>query len=140
MSNFLNNLKNAVEKGEFNSDAAKKINEINELADKKINLDEVAENVKKKVEEDRSKIQPVEKEVAEAGNLEYENKMNTLKESDQVNSELATLIDVDGMIQLSINDMLEHMKSLEEKYSDKINDDNYKPLFDKIKEIRDKYV
>lgn len=34
-SDFLKNLKNAVETGEFNLDAAKRINEINNLADTK---------------------------------------------------------------------------------------------------------
>ena len=49
MSDFLDNLKKAADTGEFNSDAAKKILEVHDLAESKLkgkNVEEELENIK----------------------------------------------------------------------------------------------
>jgi len=142
---FLNSLKNAVETGEFNSDAAKKIEEINEI--NKL----VDEKIKNKYNDGKvnfPKIQPenveLEKEASELQS-EYEQKMEVIRQKDSVNianKQLATLIEIEDMVKLSIEDMYSFVQELENKFGNELKSENqaFGDLFLKIEEIKSKYV
>ena len=153
MSDFLENLKKAADNGEFNSEAAKKILEVNELAEKKLagaNSPEDLEKLKTslierakadEVEETKDlKAIPSEEEVLEL-NSEYEKKMEQIKKLDIVNAQLATLIEIEDMVVLSIEDMFSFVTELDNRFTLEFEEKN--PIFDnlyqKIEEIKLKY-
>ena len=127
MSDFLDNLKNSLDKGEFNSEAAKKI----------LDVDKRAENAKGLSEEDQKKLkeliakEAVSPEEAAKHNTEYEAKMKALKEIDGVNAQLANLIDMEDMIEASIKDMMGFINELEDKFSKQIEEKN--PIYDQLR-------
>ncbi len=154
MSNFLEDLKNAVDNEEFNSEAAKKIKEINELAESKANSiknKEDFENLKEKIERISDNTAVTEKEALEL-NSQYEKKMEKIKEIDLINTQIATLTEIEDMVKLSISDMFEFINTLKEKFGDKLkkvnnkhnnefNEKNkhYIELANKLKLIENKY-
>jgi len=145
-SDFLKNLQNAVEKGEFNSEAAKKITEITALADLKQdhNMEELnkrKENMDKFIEENGGYVAPVDKEVATAANTEYEIKMAELKERDSVMKNFTTLIEIEDMVKASIEDMFSFIDEMEKVFAEKLTADNklYGDLYSKIEELNVKY-
>lgn len=136
-NNFLENLKKAVETGEFNSEAANKINEIDKLAD----------NAKGFTDKDREKAKKLlnaqavsEKEAVEL-NSAYEEKMEKIKKTDIANNRLATLIEIEEMVELTINDMINYIVEVEETFSKEKEEKCviFDTLFNKIEEIRKKY-
>ena len=142
---FLNAIKNAVESGEFNSDAAKKIEEINEI--NKL-VDEKIKNKYKDGKVNFPKIQPenvvLEKEASELQS-EYEQKMEVIRQKDNINianKQLATLIEIEDMVKLSIEDMFSFVQELENKFNVELESENqvFGDLFLKIQEIKSKYV
>jgi hypothetical protein len=154
MSDFLSKLKEAVEKGEFNSDAANKINEISGLAEEKMSaFKEGGKDTKEAVNTIREKLnkivddtghRTVSEEEALKLNTEYEKKMAEFKKVDLVLSELNTLIQIEELVLGSIDDMFIHIEDIEDKYLDKYgfefeNDESFKDLVLKIKEIKEKY-
>lgn len=140
MSSFLDNLKNAVEKGEFNSDAAKKINEIHEMAENKTNFDEVKENYKKRVEEDKEKIEPLSDSERKETESEYQEKMSYYKKVDGINNEIARLDYLDNKVIESVTDIIDRVEYLEKELGDSLkSDEMYGDLLNKINEIREKY-
>ena len=156
MSNFLDNLKKAADSGEFNSEAAKKINQISELADEKSNdLDatQLGGLVDERLEKDRELSPPVavtEEEALEL-NSQYEQKMEALKKLDTehkktarqetAKTQLKTLYEIEEMVELSIGDMLAHIMSLEENFEEEFNSElpEYADLLLKMEELRNKY-
>jgi hypothetical protein len=145
-SNFLENLKNAVETGEFNSEAAKKINEIDKLADT-INPKDVEEKIKK------IEPVPVSEEEAAMVNSDYEKKMAEIEKEnaankqkadmiDMVDKQLATLIEIEEMVRLSVDDMMGFIDELEDRFPEEITETPH-PLFaglsNKIDEIKSRY-
>lgn len=114
MSEFLKNLQKAVDEGEFNSEAAKKINELNELADKKISSStpdfDLEKMVNKRVE-DVGKRVGNEEDVEEI-NSEYEEKMELLKREDERNKDIAELMDLSK----KLDEITEEIKNQEAKY------------------------
>ena len=156
MSNFLDNLKKAADNGDFNSEAAKKINQISELADEKSNdLDatQLGGLVDERLEKDRELSPPVavtEEEALEL-NSQYEQKMEALKKLDTehkktarqetAKTQLKTLYEIEEMVELSIGDMLAHIMSLEENFEEEFNSElpEYADLLLKMEELRNKY-
>jgi predicted SprT family Zn-dependent metalloprotease len=136
-SDFLKNLKNAVETGEFNSDAAKKINEINNLADTKT-ASESEQALNKRLESVGVKI--LSEDDVEL-NSQYEQKMEEIKKQDAANKVLATLIEIEDMVKASIEDMLSHVIELEDEFSKEFETKNpiYGDLSQKIEQIKTKY-
>jgi hypothetical protein len=136
MGNFLDDLKKAVEKGEFNSDAAKKINDINELANQKGNAGALLE---KRLE--TAGIKTASEEEATLANTEYENQMIMLKKQDDYNKLVVTLIEIEDMVKMSINDMFSHIIELESKFEKEFEnkDPMFVDLYQKINEIKSKY-
>ena len=145
MSNFLDNLKNAADNGEFNSEAAKKILEINELADQKIgdatpaDIEKIQESLEKRQGEEF--VEAVSEEKALEVNTEYELKMAQLKKLDVINGQLATLIEIEDMVKLSIEDMFGFTDELEKKFVKEFEteDSMFGDLYQKIEEIKSKY-
>jgi len=148
---FLKNLKDVVEKGEFNSEVANKINEINELTEKKLSgfkndgkqikeaIHEIEDSLKKRVVEAGHKT-VTEEEVKEF-NSEYEKKMTEFKKIDLANKQLATLIEMEDMVLASIEDMLMYCEELESKLDDEFDRENPKfgELYQKIESLKSKY-
>lgn len=159
MSDFLNNLKKAVDSEEFNSDAANKINEINELAEKKISnikdelnvgeikagASDVTKSLEDKIEErlEDAGIRVASEDEMVGANTEYEVKMTALKKHDLVNSQLALLIDIEQGVRDTINDMMEFVDETTERFSEDIKSnempENLHTLVMKITEIKNNY-
>ena len=131
MSSFLKNLKDAVDNGEFNSDAAKKINEIDMLADTTI-------TTKKS---DKIEIKTVSDEEVALINSEYEKQMENIRIIDEINNKIKTLIDIDEMILNSVIDMNTFILEIKNKFSAEFdgNDTRFTKLQEKINELNSKY-
>jgi hypothetical protein len=120
---FLDNLKKAVETGEFNSEAAKKIIEIDKLADEKKNaFGLVTDRIEKS-----GYAKSVTEEEAAPINSEYEKQMELVKKQDEENKRIAdltnlvgtqldTLGEIEDMVELSIADMLSFVDELEGRF------------------------
>jgi len=140
MSKFLEDLKNAADTGEFNSEAAKKIIEVHEAAENKaknMETEELESSLKKRMEE--TAVDPVSEDEISVLNSEYEKKMSEIKEVDAANNQLAILIEIEDMVKLTLNDMLSHVGTLETKIGDKLGNAPYLELKAKIEEIKSKY-
>lgn len=152
MSKFLEDLKNAADNGEFNSDAAKKINEIDELAEKKaseMGEDELQESLEKRAQETPA-VAVTEEEALEL-NSQYEEKMEALKTLDAENKKIAlaetaknqlkTLIEIEDMVKLTIQDMMFHIESLEENFKEEFMSEisEFGELSQKMEAIQTKY-
>jgi len=136
MGTFLENLKNDLEKGDFNSEAAKKINEIDELAGTKDNAGNLLE---KRL--DAAGVKTVTEEEITSVNSDYEKKMEEIKKQDVVNKQLATLIEVEDMVKASVEDMLLYLDELEENFEKQFEEEDpmFGELSQKIEQIRSKY-
>ena len=153
-TSFLDNLKNAVDNGDFNSEAARKLIEIGNLADTKFipktneQLLEKLNTVKEKLVVDNAVT--VTEEEAAAINAEYEAYMEDVKKRDAVNVQLATLVEIEDMVKLSVVDMLTFIDELEEKFPDELGNEEpaipnsipnpmFVELIKKIEEVKTKY-
>jgi hypothetical protein len=159
-SNFLENLKKAVDTGEFNSEAAKKIIEIDKLADEKLStmtksgevLDDskLAESITDRVK--LGGVKTVSEEEALALNSEYEKKMEDIKKQDAenkriaevmnvVDKQLATLEEIEEMVNANIKDMLSFTNELKEKFGKEFEakDPLFADLLAKVNQINMKY-
>lgn len=145
-SKFLDDLKNAVNSGEFNSEAAKKILEVNRLADEKMKdltrIDEEtvqSKSVDKRLED--AGIRKVSKEKADEINALGIKKMAELEKKQFNDDRMLVLIDIENMVKLSIEDMMGFINEtegfLEEKFDNE--DPTFNDLKAKIAEIKTKY-
>ena len=158
-NNFLDNLKKAVETGEFNSEAAKKIIEINKLADIKLNQaastsTDPTKALENSLDERLNKagVKTVTAEEAQELNSQYEQRMEAIRLQDTINQQVATLIDIEDMVKASIDDMFSYVTEIEDVFSKEFAeirtcvDGNYpeklKPylmMFDKVNQVRTVY-
>jgi len=134
LSPFLENLKKSVDTGEFNSEAAKKINEIDKLAD--IVAPTGAANLEKRLE--NVGVKTVTEEEATIINSDYEEKMKEIQEKDLALQQIAILRDIDETVMLSVYDMRDFINTLEETF-DKTKSLNSE-LFIEIEKIKNKYI
>lgn len=143
MSNFLENLKKSVESGDFNSEAAKKIIEIDnaasgieaELKDTANPTDLIEEKILDRLE--NAGIKTVTEEEAALANSEYEKTMLKIKDEEAAMKVIATLTDIEHMVSESIEDMLDYIIDIEESFKkENVANDN---LFKMIMEIKKKY-
>jgi len=152
MSEFLENLKKAADNGEFNSEAAKKIIEVSELAESKLgagtpeDLEKLKESLEKRYEQTKDSeevkaTKPVTEEEVIELNSAYEKKMAAIKKLDMVNAQLATLMEVEDMVKASVEDMFSFTDELEAKFVKEfaIEDPVFGELSQKIEEIKSKY-
>ena len=151
MGTFLDDLKKSVDTGEFNSEAAKKIIEIDKLADEK-----AKENPFKLVIDRIEKTgfaEAVPEEDRIVLNSEYEKQMEEIKKQDEenkriadminvINTQISTLVEIEDMVKLSVQDMLSFAKELEDKFSKEIEakDPMFTELNQKLEEIKLKYI
>ena len=97
-------------------------------------------------------IKSVTEEEAAALNVDYEKKMLEIKEKDAENKRIAdlidaaekqtaTLIEIEDMVQLSINDMMGFIVDLETNFSKEIQENNpiFTDLTQQIAKIKSKY-
>ena len=147
MAKFLEDLKNAVTTGDFNSEAAKKIIEISNLADAKLNRDLSPEErlaaLKTSVKANYSGNTAVvvnEEELAEL-NSEYEKHMQEIQEIDIVNAQLATLIEIENIVKSGMDEMIGFIEELETRFSEKFKNESFvfSELYLKIEAIKTKY-
>ena len=134
LSPFLENLKKSVDTGDFNSEAAKKIIEVDKVADNPStralwNAIEVANK--------EGAIKTVTEEEAAEIKSDYEKKMQEIKEKDLALQQIATLRDIDETVMLSVYDMRDFIKTLDENF-DKTKPVNVE-LFAEIERIKNKY-
>jgi hypothetical protein len=139
MGTFLDDLKKSVETGEFNSEAAKKIIEVNKLADEKEKQNPfklVIDRIEKS-----GFAESATEEEAIVLNSEYEKKMEEIKKQDAVNKQLATLIEIEDMVKATINDMMSFVDELEHKFEKEFDaeDPMFGELNQKIEQIKTKY-
>lgn len=139
-SNFLTKLKNAVDSGEFNSEAANKIIKINMLADG-VNTTGLEDVIKNRTESNliNSKVLN-DKDISEI-NLKYDEDMERIRKQDVVNNRLALIIDIEESVKLSIIDMLQFVDEVDEMYKKEfeIEDPIFGDISMKIESIRSKY-
>jgi hypothetical protein len=134
---FLDDLKKAVDTGEFNSEAAKKVIEVEKKADV------LAPNAEANIEQ-RLKdvgIKTVSEDVANTSKTEYDMKMKALREIDAINSHTANLIEIEDMVKASINDMLSFANDLEIQFGEKFKTGavHYGNMQSQINAIKTKY-
>lgn len=144
MSDFLENLKKAADNGEFNSEAAKKILDVNKLADhklKELDTDQLKDSLQKRMEESLVPETKVSEEEMLELNSQYEKKMEQIKLTDTTNMQFATLIEIEDMVKASIDDMFEFVDELEAKFEKEFESENslFSDLHLKIEEIKSKY-
>jgi hypothetical protein len=139
MGNFLDDLNRAVNSGEFNSDAAKKINEINKLANIVASTGNVVTNLDKRLKD--AGIKTVSEEEVILANTEYENQMIMTKKQNNINKLVVTLIEIENMVKMSIDDMVSHINELEDNFAKEFETEDpiTSDLFLKIEEIKFKY-
>jgi hypothetical protein len=150
LSPFLENLKKSVDTGDFNSEAAKKIIEVDKLADERKSTRALDFAFDAAIKE--GAIKSVTEEEAAALNVDYEKKMLEIKEKDAENKRIAdlidaaekqtaTLIEIEDMVQLSINDMMGFIVDLETNFSKEIQENNpiFTDLTQQIAKIKSKY-
>jgi hypothetical protein len=137
MGKFLEDLKKAVDDSEFNSEAAKKIIEIDKLADEK--ADNAGELIEKRLSD--TGVKTVTEEEAIVLNSEYEKKMEEIKKQDVVNNQLVKLLEIEDMIKLSVLDMTYFIDNLENKFKMEFEtkDPMFSELSEKIEQIKSKY-
>ena len=139
---FLNNLKNAVDTGDFNSEAAQKINEITEQVDmnaEEKSVPELEEAVDKRLEESGVKTVPEEElgEIKTVAMTEYEEKMKEFKDRDKVNSEIALLHNLDFDLKNRLTEMGNTVALLGKKYEG-LNK-KWTDLFNLMDQLAEKY-
>jgi len=135
-NDFLKNLKESLEKGEFNSEAAQRINDIDKLADRKIggsggDVNKLQEEVESKLEGNKK---VVDEEEVKQKNADYEKKIEELKRKDFINSKHAALINqYEATIEMMGN-LKEFIVEVEEILVED-NDDDIKETIKQIKEV-----
>jgi intein/homing endonuclease len=130
LSPFLENLKKSVDSGEFNSEAAKKIIEVDKLADN-ANVENIADRLEK------SGVKTVSEGEAAEINSDYEKKMQEIKEKDLALHQIAILKEIDETLMLSLYDMKDFVTTVETSF-DKTKSVNTE-LFQEVEKIKTKY-
>lgn len=140
-NDFLENLKKAVDEGEFNSDAAKIINDIDKLADGKgNNVEELQEKINKRIDEGGKKESLEQSEIKSID--EMNEKFNDeIRENDIINTSIANLLEMEKLVNDSVLDLLSHVDELNENYfngEDGVINSKYEKLYNEMSRIKDK--
>jgi hypothetical protein len=141
MSDILKNLQDALDNGDFNSEAAKKIKEIDERADDFAEMkttEQMEESlIGKAVEEGGIKTgEDVDKEKVAELNSEYEKKMEERAKEEVVYATIAGLMNLDEELEEKLYGLGVYVRNLRAEYmGNPLNDD----LFKKLDELEEKY-
>jgi hypothetical protein len=134
-SPFLESLKKSVETGDFNSEAAKKIIEVDKLADNPLVPHAYSDALDKAVES--GAIKTVTESEAVEINSDFEKNMQLIKEKDLALKQIAILREIDETLMLSLYDMRDFVKTIEDSF-DKTKAVNGE-LFNEVAKIKNKY-
>lgn len=139
MSDFLKDLQKAVDTGEFNSDIANKLNEINEKADEFAEgktVNEIKEDFEKRFED--VEVKSVEEKDIPEINSNYESRMEEITRENETIQLVAEIINLDDLIDSRVAMMKEKIVKLkEENFNDFTNLGEYK---DTVEAIVKKYI
>jgi hypothetical protein len=160
MSDFLVGLKKAADTGEFNSETAKKIveiNQINELVDKAMKGEIQNPSIFDIIEKAGKKT--VTPEEAELANAEYEIKMKKIESVNKILKITATLNNIENAVLESAKDMFKFIEDVEKEVLNSCDDikideypmtdlsilietikNKYSPIFDTIEEKQKQYT
>ena len=140
MGKFLDDLKNAVNEGDFNSEAAKKIIDIDKNTGNTRGL-LLTDEEKEKLEKNKKTMLNVTEEDAASANLEYAKKIEIIKKQDALNGQLRMLAEIEDTIKASIAYILSFVDELKDKFSKEFEaaDPLFGELLEKSKQIKDKY-
>jgi len=142
-NDFLNDLSDKLEKGEFNSDVANKINKISELAEEKASgntekelKEKIDERINERIESSGG-VETIDPDKISEINSEYDEKMKKRSIEEEILAYTATLINNDELVQKNILDV----KSLIGEFKGKYEADNETCVetFKLIKELEEKY-
>ena len=132
MSDFLKKMKESVETGEFNSEIANRLNEIDAKADefaKDKTVDEMQAVVDKKIGD-----------IENVGELtsEFEDQMEFNRLQNEIGIRVAHIINLDGDITNFIVTLKSKIEEVRNKYGD-VEVPKFQDLFSKLSEIENKY-
>lgn len=138
MSEFLSNLKKAVEEGDFNSDVAKKINEIDELADK-VSKDKSEEEIQKSINDriKQSGVKTINEEKIGELNSECEMKMYQRSKEEIILATIATLTNMDYSLERQKDELSLFIEEQKNEYDPE--NEEHAELYKKINELIKKY-
>lgn len=141
MSKFLEELKNAVENGKINSEAANKINEIDNLAETKSNnLSETSKSMENRLEKGKVINQDtISREEIEESEKKYEDNMIRIKQEDYINSALGDLTKFENLLYDNIGDLFSHINVVENNIKDFSKIEGYDKLIEYISEMKKNY-
>lgn len=138
-NDFLKNLKDSLDNGEFNSDVAKKFNEIeakaNEILKSKTS-EEIGNSINEKI--DSKNIKRVSEEQMEELNSQYEQQMKERAKEERIFAIIATLNNIENEIDNNLMDMKKLINDSDHEYNQE--DEKCVDLFKKIKELQNKYM
>lgn len=120
MSDFLKKMKNSLERGEFNSDVADRINKIAKKADEFSEgntVDDLSNKLSERIEKSGGVKKEDEKEVPEI-NSEYEQKMNKFYKENEKNVRIAEIFNINDQINNDIQILIEKINSLKNDFDD----------------------
>jgi len=137
---FLKKLEKAVNEGEFNSDAAKKITAISEAAEKIKFKDDKEVEAKAKERINRIEPETVSEEEVKKINSEHDKKIAAIRKQDAINNNVANLIQIEDMVDLSVEDMFSFVDELEDKFEKELKEDEqFAETAKHIEKIKKKY-
>ena len=139
MSDFLDNLKKAVEEGEFNSDAAKKINEIDERANdfsETKTTEQMEESLIATAAQEGGGIKTVDKEKLDEMNSEYVEKMREQAKEEEILGVTAGLMNLEMEVNEKLYGFGTYIRNLKEEFK---NVKGSEFLLEKIEEFENKY-
>jgi len=139
---FLDNLKQSLDKGEFNSEAAKTINQLDELANGALHRAKqgsggIEQNLQTEIKKHNMAAPPVTKAEAEEANRIAEAQMEAVKENNAVLKVIATLLNIEEMVYESVKDMTYHIYEIEDRFD--IENPAHKEIFVAVNKIKEKY-
>lgn len=137
MGNFLTQLQDSLENGKFNSEIANKINSLSEAADDKLaelGVDGIIKSISDKVDSEENHV--ITQEDVDAAQKANDAFLAKNLKLDLMNKRIAEIMQMEHLIDDSINDILTHVDEVKEFY---MNDDAFKPLLDTLNNVIKKY-
>ena len=137
MSEFLENLKKAADTGNFNSEAAKKINEIDDKANnfsETRSVEQMEDSLTEKALD--AGIKTVSEKDITKLNSEYEEKMKERAKEERLLATIVELVNLDVELKEKLYELGIYIRNLREKYMD---DETNTTLFEKLDQLEEKY-
>lgn len=135
-SDFLENLRNSVETGNFNSEAADRIKKISQLAENKSSLgtEKIMNNINNRLD-DNKRVLDDEDNIEEL-NQEYENNIFKIEKIDEANKKYAEILNIENNFIIFAEQLKNKMDEFIESYYD---DEDVKDIYLIIDNLKKKY-